>query len=95
METITLRAHFDGKKIVLKEPIFLPAHIDLFVTLQMLPLADTLDETPDDAPDDMLDSEREDWYRLSLQGLYAAYDDDEPDYPVSLIKEPNPTYEGR
>lgn len=36
---------------------------------------------------------REDWYDLSMQGLNAAYGDDEPEYPLTLIKEPNPEYE--
>jgi hypothetical protein len=36
-----------------------------------------------------------DWSRLSVQGLAAAYGDAEPDYPLDLILEPNPDYEGR
>jgi hypothetical protein len=39
------------------------------------------------------DEEREDWVRLSLEGLARAYGDDEPEYPLNLIKEPNPEYE--
>jgi hypothetical protein len=37
--------------------------------------------------------ERETWLNFSAQGLAAAYDDDEPEYPVTLIKERNPEYE--
>lgn len=33
------------------------------------------------------------WYDLSMHGLNAAYGDDEPEYPLTLIKEPNPDYE--
>lgn len=40
-------------------------------------------------------AEQDDWRQLSMQGLRAAYGEDEPEYPVSLIKEPNPTYESR
>lgn len=40
-------------------------------------------------------AERDDWRQLSVQGLNAAYGEDEPEYSVSLIKEPNPTYESR
>ncbi|HEX3131654.1 MAG TPA: hypothetical protein VH394_30235 [Thermoanaerobaculia bacterium] len=40
------------------------------------------------------DPERADWLRLSQQGLAEAYGDDEPEYPLSLVKEPNPDYEG-
>jgi prevent-host-death family protein len=41
------------------------------------------------------EAEQDDWGRLSVQGLSAAYSEHEPEYPVSLIKEPNPTYEGK
>ncbi|MGA9997025.1 MAG: hypothetical protein WBP93_16530 [Pyrinomonadaceae bacterium] len=40
-----------------------------------------------------LDEEREDWIRLSLESLAEAYGDDEPEYSLDLIKEPNPEYE--
>jgi hypothetical protein len=40
-------------------------------------------------------TEQDDWQRLTVQGLNNAYGENEPDYPVSLIKEPNPTYESR
>jgi hypothetical protein len=30
------------------------------------------------------------WFQLSQEGLAAAYDNDEPDYPIELIKDPNP-----
>jgi hypothetical protein len=33
------------------------------------------------------------WVNLSLQGLDAAYNDDEPEYSLTLIKEQNPAYE--
>ena len=39
--------------------------------------------------------DREEWYRLSEQGLAAAYSDDEPEYTLDMIKEWNPDYEGR
>lgn len=38
-------------------------------------------------------TERNRWLKLSSQGLAAAYGDEEPDYSLTLIKEPNPTYE--
>jgi hypothetical protein len=43
------------------------------------------------APDALAD-EREFWYRLAAQGLALAYGDDEPDYSLAMIKEPNPEY---
>jgi len=40
------------------------------------------------------DAEQMAWLRLSATKLDAAYGDDEPEYPLTAIKEPNPTYEG-
>ncbi|MGE0128451.1 MAG: hypothetical protein AB7U82_10260 [Blastocatellales bacterium] len=37
--------------------------------------------------------EKETWLNFSAQNLAAAYDDDEPEYPVTLVKEHNPEYE--
>jgi hypothetical protein len=34
------------------------------------------------------------WPALSARGLEAAYGDREPEYPLDLIIEPNPDYEG-
>ena len=79
METKTLRAHFDGKQILLDEPFELEPNTKLIVTV----LPETLEE------------EREDWTRLALEGLEWAYGDDEPEYSLDLIKEANPEYEGR
>lgn len=39
--------------------------------------------------------EVEDWTRFSLANLERAYGEDEPEYSLDLIKEPNPKYEGR
>jgi hypothetical protein len=50
---------------------------------------DTESQTMD--PDELAD-EREFWYRLAAQGLAMAYGDDEPDYSLAMIKEPNPEY---
>ena len=41
------------------------------------------------------DSEHESWSRLSGNGLQQAYGDDEEEYSLELIKDPNPDYEGR
>jgi len=42
-----------------------------------------------------VNDEREDWLQTSLKGLENAYDEDEIEYSLDLIKEPNPDYEGR
>ena len=75
MESITLRAHFDGKQILLDEPFPLQPNTKLIVTV--IP--------------DPLDEERDDWGRLALQNLARAYGPDEPEYSLDDIKEVNPT----
>ena len=79
METVNLRAHFDGKQILLDEPFELEPNTELMVTI--LPKS--------------LDDEREDWARLALESLERAYGDHEPEYSLDLIKEANPEYEGK
>lgn len=76
METITLRAHFDGNQILLDDPYELRPNTHLLVMVIHTP-----------------DAEQAAWLKLSAQGLSAAYGDDDPDYPLTLVKEPNPTYE--
>jgi hypothetical protein len=49
-------------------------------------------QTPNYSADD---GEREDWALLSQQALENAYAEDEPDYSLDAIKEPNPEYERR
>ncbi len=41
------------------------------------------------------DEEREDLTLFSLSNLERAYGDDEPEYSLDLIKEPNPKYARR
>jgi hypothetical protein len=41
------------------------------------------------------DSERESWLRLSADRFSAAYGNNEEEYSLDLIKDPNPDYEGR
>ena len=76
MESIVLRAHYDGTRILLDEPFELQPNSKLLVTVIKIP--DTAPET---------------WFSLSAQGLGAAYGNDEPEYPLTLIKEHNPHYE--
>jgi hypothetical protein len=41
---------------------------------------------------DLETKEREDWYELSGGQLLNAYSETEPDYDLSMLKEPNPEY---
>ena len=79
MEAKTIPAHFDGTQILLDEPFELTPDMKLVVTI--IP--------------ESVNSEREDWAKLALKNLSRAYGDEEPDYPLSLIKEANPAYEER
>jgi len=79
MEKQSLRAHFDGKQIVLDEPFELEPNTELIVTV--VPRASY--------------EEREDWTRLALESLSRAYGYDEPEYSREQIKEANAEYAGR
>ena len=79
METVTLRAHFDGEQIRLDEPFELEPNTELIVTV--VPRASG--------------EEREAWTRLALASLARAYGDDEPEYSRDQIKEANAEYVGR
>lgn len=41
------------------------------------------------------DEKVDDFYSLSSTGLLMAYSDNEPEYDISLIQEPNAAYAGR
>jgi hypothetical protein len=78
MATVNLRAHFDGKQILLDEPFQLQPNARLMVTVLH-----------------NVDEEHEDWGRLALENLERVYGSDEPEYPLELIQQANPDYEGR
>lgn len=78
IETINLPAHFDGSQIQLDEPFEMEPDTRLMVTV---------------LPKQEGDAERQDWRFLSRQGLQGAYGEEEPDYPLALLKEVNPDYD--
>jgi hypothetical protein len=41
------------------------------------------------------DAEREVWVAVARERLESAYDNGEEEYPLDVIKEPNPEYEAR
>jgi len=79
MNTIHLKAHYDGEKILLDEPFNIEPNTKLIVTV--LPKH--------------MNEEREDWMVISQKGLGQAYGKNEPEYSADLIKEANPDYEGK
>ena len=75
MMTVTLRAHYDGKHIVLDEPFEIPANAPLAVTV-LAP----------DPPEHDRERERASWAAVSARSLARAYGDDEPEYTVADLK---------
>lgn len=80
MDAVILPAHFDGRQIRLDEPYDLKPDSRLLVTV--------LPEVRERGDDDSL-------IQISTLGLAQAYSDDEPEYSLDLLRERNPTYEGR
>ena len=72
MISVTLKAHYDGKHIVLDEPFQIPVDAALMVTV----LAPS-------APERGLEREQTSWAALSAENLAHAYGDDEPEYSVA------------
>ena len=72
---ITLPAHFDGKSIILDTQFNLQPDDKLLITV--LSAEYSADE-------------RKEWITSSIYQLNKAYEEDEPEYSLSLIKEPNP-----
>ena len=64
-------------------------HLELFQPIQIPPHSKIMIAVI--AADDLAD-EREFWYQLADQGLAMAYGDNEPDYSLAVIREPNPEY---
>lgn len=70
MPTIALKAHYDGKQIILDEKFDFAPNTQLLVTvLSPVPFED----------------EQDAWSRLSCQNLARAYGDNEPDYSLDDI----------
>lgn len=42
-----------------------------------------------------IEEERKDWQSIQVAALNKAYSDDEPEYLLSMVSEPNPDYEAR
>jgi hypothetical protein len=70
MLPLTLRAHFDGERIVPDEPLVLPVNTPVIITVQSVEG----------------DTQRQDWGKIAASGLARAYGDDEPEYILAHIK---------
>lgn len=71
MSSATLKAHFDGKHIVLDEPFAIPPNTALAVTVVAL---------------GERHEEREQWATAGARALAAAYGTDEPEYTLADLK---------
>ena len=65
----TLKAHFDGKQVVLDEPVAFHAGTPLLVLV---------------AKEETFEEERAAWFEMSAAGLAQAYGPDEPDYSSAI-----------
>jgi hypothetical protein len=74
---VTLPAHYDGSRIVLDAPYELKSNDKLLVTLLQPGTGE---------------EEKKEWTESSLSHLNDAYGKNEPEYSISLVKEPNPDY---
>jgi hypothetical protein len=70
MPAVTLKAHYDGERILLDEPFVIPANAPLMVTV----LSASVDEPGDD------------WLSAARNGLSRAYGDTEPTYTSSDVR---------
>ena len=82
MKTITLSATFDGERIRLEEDYPLQKHARLLVTV-----------LPNGEGDEK--ALREFWRQVGAAALARAYDLNEPEYTMEMVREPNPNYESR
>jgi len=75
MSVVTLKAHFDGEKVCLDEPIDLASNTPVLVAI---PQSDEVHQF------------REEWFAQARTAFARAYGDDEPDYSDAVILEPPP-----
>jgi hypothetical protein len=73
MPTVTLKAHFDGKHIVLDEPFEIPPNTRLAVTVLTATGGDDLD--------------RATWAAAVAANLARAYGNEEPEYSAADLKQ--------
>jgi len=76
----TYKAKYDGKQILFDQEVNITPNSKCLVLV-------IEDE------EDILSAQN--WSAFSLGNLNRAYSRDEPEYALSMVKEPNPKYEGR
>ena len=82
MNLVTIPAHFDGQQIKLYNRVNIEPGSKLIITI--LPIAKNIEAK---------NEKNDDWMSLAMEGLERAYGENEPEYSLNLIIEPNPNYE--
>ncbi len=79
MPSMTLKAHFNGDRVILDEPAELKPDTKLLVTI---------------LPDNPRERSSE-WFQMAKGSLDSAFGDDEPEYGANDLVKVNPEYDGR
>jgi len=82
MNLVTVPAYFDGQQIQLYNRVNIKPGSKLIITI--LPIAKNIEAK---------NEKNDDWMSLAMEGLESAYGENEPEYSLNLIIEPNPNYE--
>lgn len=75
MNSVVLKAHFDGNRICLDDPYPLKPDAKLLITVVL---------------QDSDEAEREAWLATSKSNLARAYGENEPDYSDAVLREKPP-----
>jgi len=71
MPSLSLRAHYDGERVQLDEPLDLPPNTPLLVTV---------------LPTGEVDGDQVEWLNASKQALVRAFADEEPEYTLADLQ---------
>ena len=74
---------------IIESQVLDATHLELSQPIQMRPHTKIMIAVL--ASDDILE-EREAWFRFASEQFQAAYGEDEPEYTLDMIREPNPEY---
>jgi hypothetical protein len=74
---------------IIESQVIDATHLELFRPIQIPPHSRIVVAVL--ASEDILD-EREAWFRFAAEQFQVAYGENEPEYTLDLIREPNPEY---
>lgn len=76
---------------VIEAKVMDPTHLELSRPLDA-DLGARIFVVVSESPQAEASTEQHEWLEVSTDGLRAAYGEEEPDYPSTMIKEDNPDY---